>query len=144
MRSIIVALILLCSFQAHSQSANDTYEDIYEESSVAVAEDVDEDFNPINEQISYDMEANGKQLVIIISNSPNKLETQNLYIDIFQRPLNSDKDETLIATLKLPVKPDWENASIKYNFTIEGDYVIDVTNEEGDYVNTGYFTLYKQ
>lgn len=143
MRSFIVSLLLLCSFQAHSQTVYDIFEDIYIESSVIIAEDVDIDFNPINEQISFDMDANGKELTIIITNSPYKLETKNLYIDIFQKPLDSNKEEELIVSLKLPVQPDWESASTKYNFTIEGEYIIDVTNEEGDYVNTGYVTIYK-
>ncbi|MCO5234327.1 MAG: hypothetical protein LC105_00660 [Chitinophagales bacterium] len=148
MKNLLVSFLLFNCASVFAQSSSNpiTEDDIdtyyYEYSSVVAAEEMDNNLNPIGEQDNFSLPEGGTELNIIISNE-EPLMTKKLTLDIYFKEFNSDKEEDLIETLTMDIKPEWVVATTKYKFTREGEYIIDVYTESGVYVNTAYLSFTK-
>jgi len=119
----------------NSSSSDDNYDDYYIDSKVTVAEDIDEDFNPIGEGTTFYAQRDGTKKLKIIVDNPDPFETTLFYIDIYYYETDS-KDEKLLETLEVEVESEWVVMAKPYTFTKRGHYFIDVYNEYDEFVNT--------
>lgn len=118
-----------------STSNSDDYDDIYIDSKVLVAEDVDEDINPIGEATTFYAQRDGKKPLKIIVKNTEAFATDLFYIDIYYYE-NDEKDEKLLETVEVEVQDDWVIMAQPYTFPKRGHYFIDVYNEYDEYVNS--------
>ncbi|HMU98122.1 MAG TPA: hypothetical protein PLC61_00225 [Chitinophagales bacterium] len=127
--------------EPNSDSSNDENSDeevdtyYYEESTVVIATDVDEDYNPIGEADEFYAKRDGTTPLKIVVSNPERFATELFYIDIYYTDPETEK-EVKETTLETEVNPDWIVSSTDYTFKKRGKYYIDVYNGNDVFINS--------
>lgn len=125
----------------NNNSNNNSSSDAYTKSKVYCTDDINEDTKKIGDEVdAFTINSNGGWVWVVVTNSPNTLETEELIMDVYKKDANGEYKE-FVETKRYTIKSSLNTTYFKYSFYKEGNYKLSVYNKNEKWINTAYVKI---